>query len=80
MKHRVDVEYELDKRWLESKMCNSVVNTILEIFIKSTRFLDLRPPSPRYIIYKVLHKYRADTAIGVYKQYVSSVFRIIRNP
>ena len=59
MKHRVDVEYELDKRWLESKMCNSAVNTISGIFIKSTKFLDLReirkmlrktPPSPLYII------------------------------
>ena len=55
MKHRVDMESELDKRWLESKMCNSTVNTISEIFIKSTKFLGLReirkvlckaPPSP----------------------------------
>jgi hypothetical protein len=59
MKHCVDMESELDKRWLESKMCNSAVNTISEIFIKSIKFLDLReirkvlrkaPPSPRYII------------------------------
>jgi hypothetical protein len=59
MKHCVDVDSELDKRWLESKMCNSVVNTISRIFIKFTKFLDLReirkilskaPPSPLYII------------------------------
>ena len=59
MKHCVDVESKLDKRWLESKMCNSAVNTISKIFIKSKKFLDLReirkvlrkaPPSPHYII------------------------------
>ena len=33
MKQCVDVESELDKRWLESKMCNSAVNTISEIFL-----------------------------------------------
>ena len=55
MKHRADVESELDKRWLQYKMCNSAVNAISEIFIKSSKFLDLReisevlrkaPPSP----------------------------------
>jgi hypothetical protein len=55
MKHRVDVESELDNRGLECEMCNSAVNTVLLILIKSTIFLDLRemkkvlckaPPSP----------------------------------
>ena len=55
MKHCADVESELDKRWLQYKMCNSAVNAISEIFIKSSKFLDLReisevlrkaPPSP----------------------------------
>jgi hypothetical protein len=40
MKHRVDMESELDNRWLECEMCNSAVNTVLLILIKSTIFLD----------------------------------------